>query len=393
MKKPFHIPVETGLLAPDGSLMRSATLELTEEEQTFEFTEVPEEPLPSLLRGFSAPVKLKTEVTPEQLAFLAANDDDPFNRWDASQRLYTRAVLELIASYQSTGGEEAKMAPLDEGVVEAFRATLTASELDPSLRAYSLTLPDFTTIAQEVDVIDADAICTSLKVARRSLAQACRAELQDTYEALASSEPYAISEAQVGARRLRNACLGYLTKLSEDETTQMALDQFRSAECMTDSVAALAALASIPSAARDEAMSAFYERAKANDEKLVVNKWLTVQATADTPSALDDVKALMSHEAFDANNPNTFRALVNAFAAANPAAFHRKDGSGYDFVAEQVIDLDKRNPQVAARLASSFNTWRRHDVGRQELMKAQLERIQSEASSKDTKEIVKLALA
>jgi aminopeptidase N len=244
-----------------------------------------------------------------------------------------------------------------------------------------------------MEVIDADAIVAALRAARRSLAEANREALLSTYHSLASDAPYEVNEAQVGARRLRNACLGYLAKLREDDTTQLCLEQFRSAQCMTDSIAALSSLSGVPGDARDEAMAAFYARAKANNELLVINKWLMVQAMADTPTALEDVKALMGHESFDKSNPNTFRALVNTFAGGNPAAFHKKDGSGYAFIADQVIELDARNPQVAARLAGSFNTWRRHDEERQVLMKAQLEHIQAEAKSKDTKEIVGRALA
>jgi aminopeptidase N len=393
-KLPFHIPVEVGLLGTDGSLLASETLELTEASQTFEFGGIPEEPLPSLLRGFSAPVKLKMDVSPEQLAFLAANDDDPFNRWDASQRLYTSALLELVESFRSVGGDEGKMAPLSQGVLDAFGATLGDTALDPSLRAYSLSLPDFSTLAQEMEVIDADAICTALKVARQTLASAHKEALLATYNSLTSDAPYEVNEEQVGSRRLRNACLGYLSKLKQDETTEICLAQFRGASSMTDSIAALSALSGIPGAARDEAMAAFYKRAKANDEKLVINKWLMVQAAADTANALEDVKDLTAHEAFGGgSNPNTFRALINTFAGANPRAFHKSDGSGYEFIADQVIDIDKRNPQVASRLAGSFNTWRKHNEERQVLMKAQLERIQKQATSKDTLEIVGRALA
>jgi len=390
-KLPFHIPVEVGLLGADGSLLRSATLELTEEEQTFDFAGLAEPPLPSLLRGFSAPVKLQMEVAPSQLAFLAANDDDPFNRWDASQRLYTRAILDLVEAYQSSGGDEAAL-KLDPDVLTAFRATLTTEGLDPSLRAYSLALPDFSTVAQEMGEIDVDAICAATKVARKSLAAAHKAELLATYHSLTSSEPYAISEAQVGARRLRNACLAYLSKLREEDTTALCMQQFWAADSMTDSIAALAALSTIDGPERDAAMSTFYERAKANNEALVINKWFGVQAMADTPTVLADVKALMEHEAFDATNPNRFRSLINTFAAS-PAAFHAADGSGYRFIADQVIETDKRNPQVAARLASSFNTWKRHNEARKALMRAEIERIKKEAKSKDTLEIVTRALA
>ena len=393
-KLPFHVPVEVGLLSPStGKVLAEKTLELTEEEQTFTFEGLSEAPLPSLLRGFSAPVKLKTEVTPDQLAFLAANDNDPFNRWDASQRLYTKAILQLVADWQAGGGDDPSKLKLDPSVSAAFKASLTAEGLDPSLVAYSLALPDFATLAQEMSPIDADALCGALKFARKSLATEHKDALLDKYKSLASDEPYAVVEGQVGKRRLRNACLGYLTKLGEAETATLAIEQFRSASSMTDSIAALSCLSGLPSPERTEAMEAFYGKAKANNEKLVINKWLAVQAGADTPNALEEVKALLTHEAYDGNNPNTVRSLLNTFAAANPAAFHKKDGSGYAFIAEQVIDLDQRNPQVAARLASSFNTWRRHNEERQVLMKEQLEKIKEKASSKDTLEIVTRSLA
>ena len=165
-----------------------------------------------------------------------------------------------------------------------------------------------------------------------------------------------LHETQVGGRRLRNACLAYLSKLASDSSTALCLDQFKSAASMTDSLAALQALAAVPGAARDEAMETFYARAKANKEALVINKWLSVQAMSDTPDALEEVKALMEHEAYDGNNPNSIRSLLNTFAAGSPAAFHKSDGSGYEFIADQVIDLDGRNPQVAARLAGSSAT-------------------------------------
>jgi len=242
-------------------------------------------------------------------------------------------------------------------------------------------------------VIDADAIVAALKVARKTLALEHRSELLATYESLRTDAPYQVNEEQVGARRLRNACLGYLSKLQDEEAVALSLAQFREAGSMTDSVAALQALAGTPGAARDEALDTFYARAKANDEKLVINKWLSVQAMADTPTALADVQSLIQHEGYDANNPNAIRSLINTFAGANPAAFHKKDGSGYTFIADQVLELDQRNPQVAARLAQAFNTWRRHDDERQKLMRAQLERIKEGASSKDTLEIVTRSLA
>ena len=391
-KLPFHIPVEVGLLGPDGALLTSSTLELTEAEQTFTFKDMPAEPLPSLLRGFSAPVKLNSAVTPEQLAFLAANDDDPFNRWDASQRLYSRALLDLAKQLQANGGD-ADSLTLDAGVSAAFKATLTDTALDPSLRAYSMAMPDFGTLALEMEPIDADALVGALRFARKTLASQHETELLEVYHSLTSDAAYAVDETQVGGRRLRNACLAYLSKLASDSSTALCLDQFKSAASMTDSLAALQALAAVPGAARDEAMETFYARAKANKEALVINKWLSVQAMADTPDALEEVKALMEHEAYDGNNPNSIRSLLNTFAAGSPAAFHKSDGSGYEFIADQVIDLDGRNPQVAARLAGVFGNWKRHTPARQELMKAQLERLKGVVTSKDVIEIVTRSLA
>ena len=391
-KRPFHIPVEVGLLGKDGTVLSESTLELTEPLQTFTWEGIPEEPLPSLLRGFSAPVKLKTNISPQQLAFLAANDSDPFNRWDSLQQLYTKALLSLLTTWQASGGDKAALS-LDQSVSEAFGASLSDLALDPSLRAYSITMPDFSALAQEVEVIDADAIVGSLKFMRRALAAEHRSTLLDVYHSLASDAPYAVDEAQVGARRLRNACLGYLVKLGADDTTDLARRQFQSATCMTDSIAALSALAALPGAARDESMATFIARAQANKETLVINKWLAVQAAADVPDAVGAVRSLMSHDAYDGGNPNAIRSLLSTFAMANPGSFHKKDGSGYAFIAQQVIELDRRNPQVAARLASSFNMWRRHDPARQDLMRAQLELIAAGATSNDTKEIVGRALA
>jgi len=244
-----------------------------------------------------------------------------------------------------------------------------------------------------MDPIEPEGLLAALKATRKALATQLQPELAAAHDALAPPEgvPFSIDADAVGKRRLRNVCLGYLAKTREEGTTGLCMQQFWEAESMTDSIAALAALSTIDGPERDAAMSTFYERAKANNEALVINKWFGVQAMADTPTVLTDVKALMEHEAFDATNPNRFRSLINGFAA-NPAAFHAADGSGYKFIADQVIETDKRNPQVAARLASSFNTWKRHNAGRQALMKAEIERIKKEAKSKDTLEIVTRAL-
>ena len=312
---------------------------------------------------------------------------------------------------------------LPDGFVAAFRSTLTAADLDNSLQAYSLSLPDFNTLSLEMSPVDPAALCGALKFARRGLAAALRPELTAKYEALAppAGEEFNTAPATVGRRALRNTCLGYLSKLGDDDAQALCLEQFRSATCMTESVAAVNCLASQPGAARDEALAEFYARAKANKETsnpnpnpwranpnrnpnrnpnqanketLVINKWFAMQAGADSPDALEVVKALMEHESFEFNNPNTVRSVVNTFAGANLPHFHAADGSGYDFICEQTLKLDKLNPQVAARLAGSFGQWRRYEPARGELMRQALERIKAtDGLSKDTFEIASRSLA
>lgn len=395
-KAPFLVPVETALLLADGSLFKPAeVLQLTQAEQRFVFDGVPSEPVPSLLRGFSAPVRLQLDRSDEQLTFLAANDDDPFNRWDASQQIATRVLLG-IAEKLADPSTDAEGITLPPSFVDAFRSTLTDCTLDPSLKAYSLGLPDYTTLSQEMAVVDPDALLGALKLARRQLASCLRADFEGLYAGLEPAEgaPFDISAASVGRRRLRNTCLSYLAKLGDEVSNALCVSQFKGASCMTESIAAAAALASLPGAERDEVLGAFYARAEANKEALVINKWFSIQAMADSPDALQVVRGLMEHEAFDASNPNRVRAVVQTFASANPGAFHAADGSGYDFIADMVIDIDKKNPQVAARLANSFGQWRRYKGDRQALMEAALKRIKATpALSKDTFEIASRSLA
>jgi aminopeptidase N len=247
-----------------------------------------------------------------------------------------------------------------------------------------------------VSPVDPAALVGALKFTRKELASQLRPELTAKYEALAppAGEEFNTEPATVGRRALRNTCLGYLARLGDEAAQQLCLSQFRSATCMTESIAAVSGLASHPGAARDEALGEFYARAKANKEDLVINKWFAIQASADTPDALAEVKALMQHESFEFSNPNTVRSVVNTFAGANMPHFHAPDGSGYDFILEQVLALDKINPQVASRLAGAFGQWRRYEPKRGELMRAALEKIKAaDGLSKDTFEIASRSLA
>jgi len=230
---------------------------------------------------------------------------------------------------------------------------------------------------------------------RKSLALQLRAEFRAVYASLAppKGEKFSVAAEAVGRRRLRNVCLDYLSTIGDDESVALCLSHFREANTMTDSLAALKALDPWPGAARDEVSAAFYERAKANSEALVINKWFAVQASTFAPDAVERVKALLQHEAYDATNPNRVRAVVSMFANANPAAFHALDGSGYEFIANQVLGLGQRNPQVAARLCKAFSEWKKHDEARQMLMKKQLHRIRdTEGLSKDVFEVAARSL-
>jgi len=405
---PFHIPIVVAILGKNGegnSVLVEQTLELTEESQTFVFPNLSEEPyVASINRGFSSPIKLETDYTEDQIAFLAANDDDPFNRWDASQQLYTRELLRYVKEYQQqqqqqdNNDNECSMT-LSDSVNDAFRSTLSDSNLDPALRAYSLLLPTFATLSQEMSPIDADAILAATKSLRRNLALRNKKQLLQMYHSLSQEEgeKYEVNKKQVGNRRLRNTCLSILSTLSSDDhdIIDLSYKQFESATSMTDSTAALECLADIPSSLSslpEKALGIFYERAKKNNEALVINKWLAIQAAADLPNAVENVKALTKHEGYESTNPNSIRSLLQMFASANPAGFHNSDGSGYEFIADQVIDIDRSNPQVAARMASSFDTWSKHTEERKQLMKIQLERIQKGATSPDTNEIVSRTL-
>ena len=391
-KLPFHIPVKIKLLnEKGGALLQERVLELTEASQTFVFESIPSPPVLSLLRGFSAPVKVDMPLSDATLQLLAAHDDDPFNRWDASQQLASRVLLALVAEWQAAPCQSCRdKLELPPAFVSAFRATLNAKGLEPSLQAYALTLPDYSVLSQEMKPMDPDALVGVLRLTRRTLALKLRADFAAIYKALAppKGEKFTVAPEAVGRRRLRNVCLEYLATIGDAESQALGLAHFREATTMTDSLAALKALDPHPGAARDEVSAAFYERAKANSEALVINKWFAVQASTFAPDSLQRVRALKEHEAYDETNPNRVRALVSMFANANPAAFHALDGSGYDFIASQVLEIGQRNPQVAARLCGTFSDWKKHDAKRQALMKAQLERIRdAKGVSKDVLEI------
>ncbi|MCK9530049.1 MAG: aminopeptidase N [Gammaproteobacteria bacterium] len=398
-KLPFHIPVTVALLGGDGSELplrlehesapngTSRVLELTEDEQSFVFADVSAAPVPSLLRGFSAPVKLTFPYTDADLAFLMAHDADPFNRWDASQRLALGVMLRALDARRS-GVETA----LDAGLSQAFATTLRHPTLDKALIAEALTLPDTDYVTGFVDVADPVAIHAVRAELRRALAEAHRDLLLTTFDENREQGTYSLDMPAVGRRRLKNLCLSYLLELDEPALRARALAQYHEAGNMTDALAALTALVHTAGPEHEEVLVAFYRRWRG--DPLVLDKWFTLQATAPLPGTLARVRELTRHPDFNLKNPNRVRALIGAFSQRNPAQFHDVGGEGYALLAEHVLALDALNPQIAARLAGPFTQWRRYDPTRQALMRRQLERLLAAPGlSADVYEIASKSLA
>jgi aminopeptidase N len=396
--QPMHVPVRVGLLGADGTDLPlrfvgedagrarpERVLELVEAERRFTFEDVPERPVPSLLRGFSAPVKLVCARSRDELAFLMAHDSDAFNRWEAGQELAKDLLLALTAD-----AEGGRALALDADFSDAFARILTDPQLDGSLKAQALTLPGERVLGQDLDEIPVDALHRARQFMRQSLAEAHEGALGDVYAACESDGAYAIDQPSIGRRRLRNVALAYLSSIPGDAASERLARQFESADNMTDTQAALSMLADCDGPAREDALAAFYERWKS--DPLVLDKWFSVQAMSKREDTAAKVVALAEHPDFSLRNPNRVRSLVGIFCAGNQVRFHGADGVGYRFLTEMVIALDG-NPQVAARMASSFNNWRRFDAGRRALMKAELERIaRQKPLSNDVFEIVSRAL-
>jgi aminopeptidase N len=403
---PLHIPVALGLVLPDGSdaPLRLAgenapqgstrVLSLTAVTQTFVFEDIPAAPVASLLRDFSAPVQLEFEQTDAELAHLMAHDADAFNRWEAGQRLATCVLLAGIKA----GGEGTGWIP-DAFVAACGRVLDAGLTHDPALAAEALVLPAEQVLAEAVagrgEAIDPEAIHRARVSLRRYLAMQLRERFETVWTALTPAEPYAPDGAQVGRRALRNLCLGHLAE-SDDAYLKEAvlprlLAQFEAGGNMTDVIAALATLANLDLPERETALAAFYARWQ--DEALVVDKWLQVQAISRLPGTAARVRELMRHPAFDLKNPNKVYALVRSFCGANPRHFHAADGSGYALAADVIIELQAINPQVASRLARSFDRWRQFDAVRQGHARAALERIAAcDNLAKDVAEVVGNAL-
>jgi aminopeptidase N len=397
-KQPLQIPVRMSLLDGDGKPLplrlagaaapagTEVVLSLTEAQQRFDFEDLPSAPVPSLLRGFSAPVKLNLDCGDAELAFLMGHDDDPFNRWEAGQRLATRILLGAVAAFRAGQPIE-----LPGAFIDAFGRTLADPALDGRFKALALTLPDFTFLGEQMAQIDVEGLHAAREAVVSQLARAHGEALAQAYQANEASGPYRNDGASVARRALRNTCLAYLSRTGAPDALAHALRQFDSANNMTDQIAALSCIVDVPGQARQRALDAFHAQWQA--DPLVIDKWLALQARSEAPDALAQVRALMNHPAYDARNPNRIRALVGVFCHGNPLRFHQADGSGYAFLREQVLKLDRQNPQVASRMLGALNRWRKYDPQRQALMRAELQAIAAqETLSKDVYEVATKAL-
>ncbi len=391
-KDPVVIPVALGLLDGNGQELPTKLEGETEPvagtrvvlanrtETKFTFVEVASPPVPSLLRGFSAPVKL-SGMSRERLQFLAAHDTDPFARWEAGQQYATGLLLDMIASIQR--GETPVVEP---ALIQAMGATLDGD--DPAFVAEALALPGEAFLADQMAVVDPDAIHAARDLARRAIAAGLRDRLAALYERLTDKGAYTTDGAAVGRRSLRNMCLAYLS--AEGEPAR-AKAQFDAGGNMTDVLAALSVLSGIECPERTQALASFH--AAWRDDPLVLDKWFSLQAISPLPGTMAAVRGLAEHLDFDLRNPNRVRSLVGSFGF-NQVRFHAADGSGYRFLADMIIRLDPANPQIAARMVSPLGQWRRFDAGRQALMKAELGRIVALAGvSKNTFEMASKSLA
>ena len=401
-KEPFVIPIALGLVDPsqgdielrtgghDGASATEVSrgvIELSTARRRIVFRDVASRPVASLLRGFSAPVRLDTAASEDDLITLVSHDGDGFNRWQAAQTYATRLLLRSVERIRA--GEAPHR---DKEFVAAIAAVIEKSA-DPAFAAQVITLPGEADIAREIgEDVDPEAIHRAREVLRKDIGQDLKEILLAAYARLAPNGPYSPDAIAAGRRALRNAALDLFAAGDRIEGAHLAVRQLEGAATMTDEIAALAVLAHIPGSERENALVAFYRAHEG--EALVIDKWFALQATIPESGTLDRVKTLLKHKAFSFSNPNRMRSLVGSFAAMNPTQFNAEDGSGYDFVAKIVLDLDAKNPQVAARLLSAFRSWRTLEAKRRSRAESALRQVAGAASlSPDVTDIAERSLA
>ncbi len=394
VKQPMLMPLAIGLVGKDGNdlpltlaegkTIERGVLKLTKAAETFIFTGIGERPVVSLNRAFSAPIKLTANISSADLSFLAAYDGDPFNRWQAVQAL---AMGILLADVRKTRAEATR-----EELIAAMAEILTDARLEPAFVAQSLSLPGEADIAREIGSdIDPDAIFKARLALRTAIGQSLAGTLDETYSRMVDDGPYSPDAASAGRRFLKNASLDLLAADGNAEGLERAAKQYRAATNMTDRMAALATLSLHDVPQRTEAIEDFYKRY--SSDPLIIDKWFALQAGIPEAGTLDRVRSLTAHPAFSLSNPNRIRSLIGAFAQGNLTQFNRADGQGYEFVADNVLALDEKNPQVAARLLAAFKSWRSMESGRRARAETALRRVAAAPNlSGDVNDIAQRAL-
>jgi aminopeptidase N len=397
-KQPMVIPLALGLVGRDGrdlpltlaggGALERGVLVLDEAAQTVEFTDMTERPVLSINRGFSAPVKIDSDLDAGDLAFLAAHDADPFNRWQALQTISMRLLIDNVSSLRA-----GKQPRSDDKLMVALATILEDPTLEPAFIALALVPPGESDVAREIGRdIDPDAIFRARSALRAQIGERLGAALETTYERMTVPGGYTPDATSAGRRALRNVCLDLMAATGAAAAIARAARQYETADNMTDRMAALATLSLCKAPERETALADFYKRYAA--DALIVDKWFALQATIAQPDTLDKVRALTGHPAFSPNNPNRVRALIGAFAQGNPTQFNRPDGRGYDFIADTVLAVDPKNPQLSARMATAFRSWRTLEPDRRIKAEAALKRIQAVPGlSRDLSDIVERALA
>lgn len=386
-KKPFHIPIRIALFDSKGQIMAidKDILELKESEQSFVISGLSEQPVVSILREFSAPVRVKDELSQDDLLFLLRYETDGYAKWDASQRLVLNCLTDCLKVPSSEW-------QIPDTLISAFKHVLLDESLDSNLRAELLSPPGFEEVAATLQSVDVTVVEGVRDFYRQQLGLSLYAEVVQIYKKLWQEEDRTMSSHLYKHRELRNVCLSLMMKANEAAALETCRQQFAAAQTMTDQIVSFSLLVNCSDkGSRMQAIDEFYKQWF--NEDLVVDKWFAIQATSERPEALSHVKQLLQHSAFNIKNPNKVRAIVGAFCLANPRNFHAIDGSGYAFLGEMLIKVDKLNSQIAARLATPFTRWQRYDKHRQDLMKQQLDKLAKLELSRDLREVVDKSLA
>ncbi len=364
--KPLLIPIRLGLLNSKSGedLITETLLQFNQMQQTFTFENLDAKPIISILRGFSAPVNVEIERDLEELAFLSQHDSDSFNRWDASQQLVEKIILDLVKTPN---------APIPEILLKTFETVLISPIEDLAYFSLLLSLPSENYLAERMEIVDFDGIHNSRERILKAIAEKFENVLTQIYNANHKDESGDFSSDAIGRRRVKNACLAFLSKLESIQIQEIAKSQFENAKNMTDQMAALTAIVHNNHSAKNDCLEKFYTQWQ--NEPLVIDKWFALQASSPAADTFETVQKLRSHVAFDMKNPNRVRSLIGAFSQTNPVHFHAKNGHGYQFLGDAILELNAINPQVASRMVTPLTAWRKVNPSRQDLMKAQLQRI------------------